>query len=139
MAMVWAGSCSSSSTPSLGTSICHRCGPEETKRQKIKNKKINLGSGFHSRTWGHRKNWPIAHLLSLPSPASLPHIVSDVIMRGDTPPAHPNCPRPQTASLWLLLGLQGIHTDNTAHPWGTNLRKRPLQPLCPFAQGVLRF
>ena len=26
--MVEAGSCSSDSTPSLGTSICHRCGPK---------------------------------------------------------------------------------------------------------------
>ena len=33
VAVAWAGSCSSDSTPSLGTSICLRCGP---KTQKIK-------------------------------------------------------------------------------------------------------
>jgi len=31
---VKAGSYSSDSTPSLGTSICHRCGPKKTKDKK---------------------------------------------------------------------------------------------------------
>ena len=31
MAVVWVGSCSSDSTPSLGTSVCHRCGPKKIK------------------------------------------------------------------------------------------------------------
>ena len=37
VAMVWAGSCSSDSTPSLGTSICHWCSP----KKKGKKKKIH--------------------------------------------------------------------------------------------------
>jgi len=37
VAVVWAGSCSSDSTPSLGTSICFGCGPK--KRTKKKEKK----------------------------------------------------------------------------------------------------
>ena len=41
VAVVQAGSCSSSSywTPSLGTSICYRCGPKKTKKEKKKKKK----------------------------------------------------------------------------------------------------
>ena len=38
MALVWAGSYSCDWTASLGTSICHRCGPK--KHQKKKNKEI---------------------------------------------------------------------------------------------------
>ena len=33
VAMPVAGSCSSNSTPSLGTNICHKCSPKRTKRQ----------------------------------------------------------------------------------------------------------
>ena len=33
-AVIYAGSCSSDLTPSLGTSMCRRCGPKKTKRQK---------------------------------------------------------------------------------------------------------
>ena len=40
---MWANSCSSDSTPSLGTSICHGCGPKIPKNKKIKNWKIVLG------------------------------------------------------------------------------------------------
>ena len=32
--MVYASSCSSNSTPSLGTSICCRCGPKKIKQKK---------------------------------------------------------------------------------------------------------
>ena len=34
MAVAWASSCSSYSTPSLGTSICHGCGPRKKKKEK---------------------------------------------------------------------------------------------------------
>ena len=34
VAMVQASSCSSNSTPSLGTSVCHRCGPKKEKGGK---------------------------------------------------------------------------------------------------------
>ena len=34
VAVVQAGSCSSDSTPILGTSICPRCGPEKQKKKK---------------------------------------------------------------------------------------------------------
>ena len=34
MALVKAGSCSSESTSSLGTPICHRCGPREKQKTK---------------------------------------------------------------------------------------------------------
>ena len=33
--VVWAGSYSSDSTPSLGSSICRRCGPQKPKKKKI--------------------------------------------------------------------------------------------------------
>ena len=36
VAVVQAGSCSSNSTPSLGTSICCRCGPKKTKNKQNK-------------------------------------------------------------------------------------------------------
>ena len=45
--VVWAGSCSSDSIPSLGTSTCHRC----LKRQKKKKKKRGReGAGWGA--WG---------------------------------------------------------------------------------------
>ena len=44
VAAAWAGGYSSDSTPSLGTSMCHRCGPKKTKRQKKKKKKIKTPS-----------------------------------------------------------------------------------------------
>ena len=34
-----ASSCSSDSAPSLGTSMCHRCGPKNTRKKKKKKKK----------------------------------------------------------------------------------------------------
>ena len=34
VAVAVAGSCSSSLTPSLGTSMCHRCGPKKTKKDE---------------------------------------------------------------------------------------------------------
>ena len=36
VALAVAGSCSSDSTPSLGTSTCHRCHPEKEKNEKSK-------------------------------------------------------------------------------------------------------
>ena len=39
MAAEQAGSCSSDWTPSLGTSICHRCGPKKQKQTKNSNNK----------------------------------------------------------------------------------------------------
>ena len=36
VAVVQAGSCSFNSTPSLGTSICHRCGPKKMTKKKKK-------------------------------------------------------------------------------------------------------
>ena len=32
VAVVWSGSCSSDSTPSLGTSVCRGCGPKKQKK-----------------------------------------------------------------------------------------------------------
>ena len=40
VAVVEAGSYGSDSTPSLGTSICHRCGPKEQKKKKKKKKNL---------------------------------------------------------------------------------------------------
>ena len=41
LAVLYAGSCSSKSTPSLGTSICHRCSPKKTIKKKKKKFKAN--------------------------------------------------------------------------------------------------
>ena len=46
VAVVQAGSCSSDSTPSLGTSICHQCGP----RKKNKTKKLS-SSNLLVKVW----------------------------------------------------------------------------------------
>ena len=35
VAVVLAGSCSSNLTPSLGTSMCHGCGPKKEKKKKV--------------------------------------------------------------------------------------------------------
>ena len=40
--VVWAGICSSDSTPSLGSSICRRCSPKKQKKKKKRKEKINL-------------------------------------------------------------------------------------------------
>ena len=47
VALIQAGGYSSDWTPGLGTSVCHRCSPKKTKRQK-KRKEKALG-GVHSR------------------------------------------------------------------------------------------
>ena len=39
VAVAWADSCSSDSTPSPGTSICLRCGPKKTDRQTDRERK----------------------------------------------------------------------------------------------------
>ena len=39
VALAWAGSCSSGWTPGLGTSICHRSGPRNVKKDQKKKKK----------------------------------------------------------------------------------------------------
>ena len=40
--VAWAGSCSSDSTPGLGTSMCYRCGPKKTKKKKVQRKKRKI-------------------------------------------------------------------------------------------------
>ena len=48
-----AGSCSSDSTPSLGTSICHGGGPKKKKRKKKKKKAAELDvSGLSEVVYG---------------------------------------------------------------------------------------
>ena len=42
VAVVWAGSYSSDSAPSLGTSICHGCDPKKTKDKKKKKEKKRI-------------------------------------------------------------------------------------------------
>ena len=46
VAMAEAGSCSSNSTSSLGTSMCCRCGPKKQKKKKKKKKIPNVLSFF---------------------------------------------------------------------------------------------
>ena len=41
VAVAQASSCSSDSTPSLGTSVCRGCGPKRTKKQKAKQRNEN--------------------------------------------------------------------------------------------------
>ena len=45
MAVAWAGSYSSDSTPSVGTSICCGCSPKKTKQNKTEN-------GKNEKWWG---------------------------------------------------------------------------------------
>ena len=52
MALAVAGSCSSDLIPSLGTCICHRCGP---KKQKIKNKKWHEWTHLKGRNRHRRR------------------------------------------------------------------------------------
>ena len=44
VAVVWAGSSSSNSTPSLGTSMCHRCGPKKKEKQTSSSPKSAFNS-----------------------------------------------------------------------------------------------
>ena len=51
VAVAEAGSCRSVLTPSLGTSICQRCGPKkQKKKKKKKKKKVGKGEEVESRT-----------------------------------------------------------------------------------------
>ena len=49
VAVVYASSCTSNLTPSLGTSVCHWCGPKKTK-EKEKRKKRKRKSYFFTET-----------------------------------------------------------------------------------------
>ena len=40
VAVAQTGSCSSNSTPSMETSVCHKCGPKKQKKKKKKKKGI---------------------------------------------------------------------------------------------------
>ena len=70
VAVVQAGSCSFNSTPSLGTSICHRCGPKKMTKKKKKNLSLPLLTSVHALNhmnqhwWGNinkaTKNIPLA-------------------------------------------------------------------------------
>ena len=57
VAVVEAGSCSSKLTPSLGTSIGHRCGPNEQKNCSVVSKRLDtslVSPPFHSRKRGRK-------------------------------------------------------------------------------------
>ena len=43
MAVAWASSCSSNLTPSLGTSICHRCSPKKQTNKQTKSQNTRAG------------------------------------------------------------------------------------------------
>ena len=72
MAVAEAGSCSSNSIPSLGTSICHRFGPKRKKEGRQKRKK---GIYLRAENWGGgRELGPPQHtgpLQDLPGPRRL--------------------------------------------------------------------
>ena len=67
VAVVYAGSYSSDSTPSLGTSICHRCSPKAAgvalKRQKKKS--ITLAIGFLDALYRLRNCFSFCSLLRI--------------------------------------------------------------------------
>ena len=47
VAMAVASSCRSDLTPSLGTSICHKCSPKKTKKKKKKKNRKNKVDRIH--------------------------------------------------------------------------------------------
>ena len=49
VAVAQAGSYSSNSPPSLGTSICHRCSPKEEKKKKVTS--LSYPYIWHTRNW----------------------------------------------------------------------------------------
>ena len=56
VAVVQAGSYSSDSTPSLGTSICHGCGPKKERKEKFHHWKILLLKAIRPRVRGSKKH-----------------------------------------------------------------------------------
>ena len=72
-AVAYAGSYSSNSTPSLGTSIYCQCGPKSKQKKKKKKKKKNRGHAEDSlsRQVASNKLTPPPLLLSLESPLTL--------------------------------------------------------------------
>ena len=54
VAVAQASSCSSNLTPSLGTSICHKCGPKKKgkKKREVKRDQIIEDSVQHAKTQG---------------------------------------------------------------------------------------
>ena len=82
VAVVEAGSCNSNSTPSLGTSICHRCGH---KRRKKEDKTAEVRFMPHSPRGGIKVSWAIwDHVLLkiIPSAYRSPHPPSNLV-RGN--------------------------------------------------------
>ena len=63
VAVVWAGSCSSDSTPYLGTSICRRCSPKKAKRHT--HKKIPTTKAWPSGITTEFPRWSLCFSLSL--------------------------------------------------------------------------
>ena len=64
LALLWLwcrrGSCSSDLTPSLGTSICCKCGPKKTSQRTNKHTKLTSGSLHHQKHLGFyssESNW----------------------------------------------------------------------------------
>ena len=53
VAVVYTGSCSSDSTPRLGTSICHRYGPKKQNKQTNKTKQFECDTVFLSGSCGY--------------------------------------------------------------------------------------
>ena len=65
LTLLWLCSCLSDLTPSLGTSICHECGPKKTNNQKNDSHKIQGSGHFRWCDWwgqgnriieGHKEN-----------------------------------------------------------------------------------
>ena len=68
VAAAQADSCSSYSTPSLGTSICHGCGPNKQKKKKKKKKKSLRSAEFllwRNRVAASREHWDMGSIPGL--------------------------------------------------------------------------
>ena len=61
VAVAWARSCSSDLNPGLGTSICHRCGPEKEKKKRWH---VAVGCVAWGQDWGVRKPGEVLAMLS---------------------------------------------------------------------------
>ena len=104
-AVAQARSCSSISTPSLGTSICQGCGPKKKKEKKKKQKKQ---LPLHLKYIHHRLR--LCCLTSDPSPGVLPSLSSKPMLQIKlclSPlPRKKTCWVPNTQNLWMWPKLE---------------------------------
>ena len=124
LALLWpqVGSCSFNSTPSLGTSMCHRYGPKQKKKQKTaaQRRLVCLGSDLGQVGWNpeHPETQPALRQVCLESHSVEPQKYGDRSRR--------QCPWVHGTKMEILSGInlsfQGTKGHNKNNFYGNVVR-----------------